>query len=226
MHFSTKEKFFLLILIIIGTIFSSPIIAEEAPPQVIQAAKDGLFPILQSIPVSSLPRLGLSYQELDQAQLGTGFQVYTIFPEDLFNYKKGTSVSDLISSIDMWFFPIIIKGESKALLRVVFLNGEWTAAGIGGSTLAKNMSGAISKLSTDGINKYIFVSIFPASSDFLIISMDTQEKILPLDSTLRTMKLEKKAILVDNLYEPSVILDGLNQVVKTNIEWAELNPAE
>jgi len=85
---------------------------------------------------------GITDEELRAATLGEPFRAYTINIENLLKYHKGDTVKSILSDTDLWYFPLIIKGEKKVMLLV--RKGKsgigWRFAGLGYDTLAKELN--------------------------------------------------------------------------------------
>ena len=114
--------------------------AETAPPEAIDAAAAGLTPVLGVVTPQNMESFGFSPGDIiAEAVLGTPFQLYTITPDKLLGAEDDTPVSTLISTTGHWLFPIVVSGQSRALLSVEQMDGKWVAVGMGMAGLAGEM---------------------------------------------------------------------------------------
>ena len=138
------EKRFPISLFVLGIaifwIFSVPnAIAEpKAPDDVVQAAQQGLMPFLDKIPKNSLDQFGFGQTDsFDAAVLGTPFLVHTITPSALKQYQSGVTVASLLTPTTLWYFPVLIAGQPKAILVVDQISNQWQAVSLGYPSLAR-----------------------------------------------------------------------------------------
>ncbi len=114
--------------------------AETAPPEAIAAAQAGLLPFLQPITPEDMSNFGLAPGDnVSDAILGDPFQLYTITPAKLLDANDDTPVDSLLSPTGRWFFPIVLAGESRAILAVEKMDEEWQAVTMGMTGLAIEM---------------------------------------------------------------------------------------
>ena len=118
------------VIILLGTV---QLTSAMAPPEVQQAAQKGLSQFLTNIPALGLANQGFtSQEEIKAAALGTPFEMFTITPEALKSYKTGTRLSSLISTTNIWNFPVLVKGSPRTMLQVGVINGRWEGYNFGG----------------------------------------------------------------------------------------------
>jgi hypothetical protein len=199
----------------IFSLFSAPILAEEEiPAAAVVAAQEGLLPLLEAIPVADLGHFNFSDRgEVDQAELGEPFMIYTILPERILNYKSGTSVESIISPTGVWLFPVVSNGEVRTLLTVDFVEGEWRAVSIGGSGVAKQWASITGDSSSAGGSNYKFVRVYQATADFVLMSNIKGTKMMPMESARISLELEGEGAC-----DPSKMILELQDPVRKNIE--------
>lgn len=124
---------FLLVL------FASPqVSAKDVPPEVIQAAEEGLPIFLSGITPEVMEDFGFSNNDnLDDAVLGRPFQEYFISKTVIENYSEGNNIYDVLTAPIMWYFPIMISDEIKCLLGIDKMDGNWEAVFIGYAPIAQ-----------------------------------------------------------------------------------------
>jgi hypothetical protein len=112
--------------------------AQPVPPEVLNAASNGLPVFLASVPATAKESYGFpSDSDLTQARLGAPLRRYTITPAALTNRARSTAVSSLITETTLWYFPIQVNGETKALLAVDRMSDGWKAVSLGYAPLAR-----------------------------------------------------------------------------------------
>ena len=110
------------------------------PPEVQEAAESGLPFFLGQIPSGSKELYGFSAgDDLSQAKLGGALRMHTITPNAL-EKSSSSGVSSIRSETSMWFFPVLVEGESKAML-IVDRDGEsWKAVSLGYAGLGHELN--------------------------------------------------------------------------------------
>ncbi len=138
----------LLAVLMVGAwILSVPCLMAEqnAPEAVQQAAVEGLQPFLNKIPTESLEQYGFVHGDVrGMASLGTPFLMYTITPTALQNYRTGMSVTSMVTPTTMWYFPVLMGGQTRAILVVNQVDNQWQAVSLGYAGLAREL-GALSR---------------------------------------------------------------------------------
>ncbi|MEN6438545.1 MAG: hypothetical protein ABFD97_08175 [Syntrophobacter sp.] len=195
-----------------------PLSARDVPPEVKAAAEEGYRSLLESIPPDALSHFNLSNtDEVNQAVLGEGFRVHTIPPESILSYDGKTSVHELILPTQIWFFPVMSRGRIRALLTVDKVGNEYKAVSIGGSGLALQWASALESASSGEDGERVFVRVYQAAADFVVISGAAGTKMAPLGAE---MKERLKAAGGATLYDPADIITGLRGPVKMTIDAA------
>lgn len=112
-----------------------------APPPVRQAATNGLLPFLSRIPAETMESYGFpNGANLDQACLGEPVLLHRIAPAAVLSNTNRPSVRSLVSPTRMWFFPVMLGTETKAMLVVDQVGDRWEAVSLGYATLAREMN--------------------------------------------------------------------------------------
>jgi hypothetical protein len=106
--------------------------AAEAPPEVIAAAKEGLPGFLSLIPTGSKPLYGFPEDiNLAEARLGTPVLLHVFKRAVLQSNQVSQTVSSALADTSMWFFPVLLAGEGKAMLVVDWHQNAWKAVSLG-----------------------------------------------------------------------------------------------
>lgn len=148
-------------LMVVAMTLSVPCLmaAQTAPDDVVQAAVDGLQPYLQKIPADAMDQYGFAgVADLASASLGTPFLVHVLTPAALEKYKDGMTVAEVISPTTMWYFPVLIAGQPRAILVVDKLDNKWQAVSLGYAGLAGKL-GAVNRQwpASKGFNPVLIV---------------------------------------------------------------------
>lgn len=136
----------LVVSMVMAWIFAIPcLMAQNAPEAVQQAAAQGLQPFLSKIPAPSVEEYGFVHgDDLATASLGTPFMVHTITPSALEQYQAGMTVASILSPTTAWYFPVLIAGQTRAILAVDNIDNQWKAVSLGYAGLAREL-GAVSQ---------------------------------------------------------------------------------
>jgi hypothetical protein len=197
--------------------------AGESPPDDIKkAAKEGVTTFLKDSRSSHLRRLGFESQtDVDNAELGEGFQIFTIHPDKLLNESASQELHDLVTPTTQWQFLILARGKANALLTVDLVNEKWTPVSIGSSGLAKQLSDLLVAWPATSGYQYRLIRVYQAQSDFIELSQGGKNiGILPLTSLLTAIKRgARKAFNPHDLRDPKEVLSDLRPVVRKNIQF-------
>lgn len=187
---------------------------KEADQEVVEAAEVGFPRFLEAITDTLLTSYNFnSREEIQQASLGEPFQVHTILPERIIDYKGGTPILKIVSPTSLWLFPVMSNHQIRALLTVDLINDTWQATAIGSSGLAAQLSSALRRWPSSDNYDYIIVRVFQATSDFLILSHYEEIKILPLTSAIVSLGLTR-----DGFVAPDEIMSKLKRSVDENLK--------
>ena len=122
--------------------------AQDVPPEGIKAAEEGLpvyleltHKVIEKKPSFKIEKLGFKKTDsIDQAYLGEAFRVYEIPTDIVLNYPKDTPVESVLSKTDLWYFPVMIENEERAILVVDKMKDSWRAVAFGSAQTAKGLA--------------------------------------------------------------------------------------
>jgi len=192
-------------------------VPEEELEEVRRAAEGGLPSFLKTIPIEDLEEYGLSDQrELNQAMVGNPFRIYTVAPESILDYSREMSLEEIISPTSVWLFPVIVKAETRALLTVDVMGGEWRAVAIGRSGLAKQWASVVEFWPSSEGYEHTFVRVFQAKSDFVVLSHPEKTEVTPLESACVSLGLSEA-----ETYSLSEVMMKLQKPVQDNLESSQ-----
>lgn len=216
-------KKILPLVVLLGVfIIAQSVSANETPPaEVVNAAKEGLSTFLQGIPSQILPQFGFqSAKETQGAELGEGFQVFTISPDQLLNDDKNLSdFSSLIVPTDLWEFLILKDNQVKCVLTVDFFKNRWTAVGIGSSGLAVELKKVVESWPTSAGYQHTLIKIYQAKSDFVQISRGEMIMgLVPLIPARVAMGMPDHNLNALDLQDPRNVLSSLIPIIRENLQ--------
>lgn len=195
--------------------------ADTPPKEVRQAAEEGLPRFLSLISQEDLEDFGFhSVGELQAATLGEPYKVYTLTPQSLGSYEKGSKLSLMISETNSWYFPVMVEGEARTILTVSFLEGRWQAGDIGGLALPQNLQMLGSQMPTlleekgvSGAYSTKFVRIFQGYLDFVVVDSSRGEFVIPLLADPSWLDVQN-----NKLYTPEEIMPKVAELVQRAIQ--------
>ena len=140
-----------------------PLSTPGVPQEVLEAAKTGLPFYLGQIPPGSKELYGFaSTDDLSAARLGAPLQMLTITPAAIDKSSSSRTVSSILSETGMWFFPIQIESESKAMLVVDRDDGTWKAVSFGYAGLSHELNELLAQWpDSKGFHPQL-IAVFPA----------------------------------------------------------------
>lgn len=113
--------------------------AQPTPPEVLTAASNGLPAFLASVRLGSRDLYGFTNDtELAQTRLGVPLRVYAITPTALASHPADSTLTPLLSETTLWYLPVLVGEDAKAILVVDRMAGEWQAVSFGYAPLARN----------------------------------------------------------------------------------------
>ena len=226
-----KEKelmrafFYPMLLLIFTFCLALPCLAADGGvplDDIKKAATEGLNDLLKGRQFDKhFQDLGFESQsDIDDAELGEGFQIFTIHPDQLLDETAPHDLQSLVVPIGEWQFIIFAKGKAKSILTIRFFNGKWTIVGIGPSGLAIEIAKFMAVWPSSSDYQFRFIKVYQAQSSFIeLFKKGKAVGIVPLTSlsTLMTGKVPEE-------FNPSDIRDSkealslLRPLVKQNIE--------
>lgn len=113
---------------------------EIAPPEVVNAADEGMQTMLLNLPLNITDELGLDGCDPEDAYLGTPYKIYLL--KDVLDTENAETniVASMIEETGQWYFPVMIDDDVKTFLMVDKMNGEWKTISIGNGPLAKKIT--------------------------------------------------------------------------------------
>ena len=147
------------------------------------AARLGLPKFLKAIPPEEMGHYGFADPaEVQVAELGTPFRLFTISRQQILDDDPATPLETLVLPLAVARFPVVVKGQSRALLYVEMTNGPWRAVGIGSSGIAKLWAAAQAVRPTTAGHANLFVRVFQARADFVLSTKDGTLEMIRLSS--------------------------------------------
>lgn len=160
--------------------------------------------------------------EIESADLGDPYLVYTIDPEQLMILKPGEDIGDLLAKTGYTIYPVISNGQNKALLWMYQKDNEWKIARMGSSGIAKNLNRnekSIKKHQEDtgllGAEKQRFVRIYQLYFDFFYMRGAEAEYIMPMQ-TIPGMKIKGS-----QLYKVEEVIPLLQEELKMKMPFED-----
>ena len=202
---------------------SSPVIGQDSDRSIaFEAAKEGLQQWLKVIPKPDLDKYGFkSEAQFSQASLDSPFVVYTLSKDQILAHSD-QDISSLIEKTDLWYFPILAEGEVTSLLIVDDHEGEIKVVGIGAAPLAKELETIRARWKGSDESTLRLVRIRSIKSDFILASTSaTEEKVIPLESSLKALRLVETGLFndierrskADGFITPKVFLEAVKGIL-------------
>lgn len=159
-------------------------LTANVPAAVQQAADAGLAPFLAQMTPELVEDFGFIPEETaDQIRLGAPFQLHSITPAALAKFQAGTRVASVISPTDLWYFPVLVDDQAKAMLVVDKLDDQWEAVSLGYAGLARELD-ALGRQwkAADGYHPILIV-VFQAQQYLVTIPEKDAYNLTRLQST-------------------------------------------
>ncbi len=159
-------------------------------------------------------------QELQGAQLGTGFEVHTVEPQDLLDPRA--ELSRVARPSGTWRFVIQREGRALGLATVQKFNGRWDTVAFGAAGLAQDVDALMHAHGNAERSNLRFIRVFQAQSDFLEVrgERDGRTRFAPLVSARQSLLLQpqRAGVPADGLSEPAEFIDALRTAVRKNLD--------
>jgi hypothetical protein len=136
---------------------------------------------------------------LAQAYLGEPFNLYTIKPSALLAYQAGDSVPALLTQTNIWYFPVMIQNEVRALLAVSQQDGKWQAVGFGYVNLAKQLQGVMQQWPKSKGFHPCLITIFQAKQYLLMVPEENANNLISLTPQKSGLALENAGNVLERL---------------------------
>jgi hypothetical protein len=191
---------------------------SSVPEGVWKAANEGLRPFLNAIPPLNREIYGFpAGGDLEQITLEQPYRVMTIHPKTLYAFNRSDDIRTMLTATQMWLFPVVQRGRTRAILTIDQMNGEWRAVSIGCAKIADELRRIEQAWPNDlGFNRCL-VRIFQATSDVMLVVKDDVVDIMPFESARTSLRLEELGKGVAELYTVPEIIHRLIPVVQENI---------
>jgi hypothetical protein len=192
---------------------------DEAPPEALAAARDGLPQFLQAIPEQDLEHYGFSSaRELSRATLGEPFRLYTLDPSDIFECARGSLAAMPERPTNRWLFPVICDARPRTILAVADLDGAWRAIEIGGLSPAPEMRELARQWPPAQGYRLSYIQVYPGGTQFVEVAQDDLIGLVPLESTARVLGLLGAEERYDYpLFPPDEIATALETIVRSGL---------
>lgn len=184
-------------------------IAQVPHEDVLRAAETGLLPYLEKVPLDRIEQYGFVEGDvLQSATLGAPFLLHTITPEALERHLSGTPVAAMITPTSMWYFPVLIEGQARAVLVVDRLDDQWKAVSLGYAGLAREL-GMMSRQwpRSEGYDP-VLIAVFQARQYLFTVPARGADNLTPLTPISKT-----RDDRYSGLADASDVIAGLKPVV-------------
>jgi|GEM_PF-2953483 hypothetical protein len=163
-------------------------VSENAsiPQSAFTAANTGRTRFVYSLQENDFSSFGFkSMEEVKKATIGTPTRIFTISRDKILSFNGNSDPDSLISPTNQIYFPILVDGNARCFLTVECVNDNCKEVGIGDALLTSQWAEVGKKWPNDEL---IFVRVFQASSDFVILrspgSKSQESYATPLESTI------------------------------------------
>jgi len=214
----------LVVSMTLGWMLSVPCVMAQqtAPADVQQAAVTGLQPLIAKIPAGSAGDYGFAAGDnLATATLGDPFLAYTITSSALDQYRVGMAVASLVTKTTLWYFPVLIAGQPRAMLVVNSLDNRSEAVSLGYAGLAKAL-GNVSR-TWSASKDIMFIDVFQAHQFLFSVPAQGSQNLTRLvtQEPVATGQINAAATPTDDyatLGTAAGIIEQLKPVVKDAIK--------
>ncbi|MBV6321498.1 hypothetical protein KVP70_11170 [Duganella sp. HSC-15S17] len=159
-------------------------------------------------------------QDLKDARVGHGFQIYTVDPQDLVAGRS--DLSAMAKPSPVWRFVLNLHDRPIGLVTVEQVNGHWQAVAFGASTLAQDVEALMAFHGNADRSNLRFIRIYQAQSDFLEVAANGTARFAPLHSARQSLQMQQRAAKAgkpdDGLMDAAAFLDPLRGAVKANLD--------
>lgn len=218
-----KDFLFVPVLLAFVIALSAPCLATNGngpSDDIKNAAKEGIKFHLKDARFDQGGRnMGFESQDdIDNADLGEGFQIYTIDTNKLLDESAPQDLQSLVTTRNQWEFLVQTGGKAKSLLTVYSAGKKWKTGAVRPSELVKEMSGFLAAWPASSGYQYRFIRVFPIS-DFIELSQDGKVLgLFSLNSLTRKPGRTSGKFTAQDLLDPQEVLSNLRVSIKQNIE--------
>lgn len=195
------------------------LMAESNPPEeVTMAATQGLRPWLEKISPAAMPGFGLDPAiSLDSAKLGDPVLLHTITPAALGSFKAGTDVASLITPTTLWYFPVLIAGEAKAILVVDRMNDKWEVVSLGYAALAREWANVTRQWPKSKGYNPVLIAVFQAKQHLFTVPEKGASNLTKIAPAPQAGESKSSDAAYSALDDAEAVINGLIPIVEDNI---------
>lgn len=142
---------------------------------------------LKDTPIEGLHDLGFdSRADIEHIELGEGFEIFTIDPDKLLDETSPQDLQSLVTTTNVWYFPLVVEGRAKTLLKLRFTDGKWFASGMGSPKFLKEMCAFQAAWPASSGYKYRLIHVKQAMAHIIELSQNGMfVGIIPLSTFYR-----------------------------------------
>jgi hypothetical protein len=200
----------LLHLLLLIFIILEPGRAQEVPDEIMSQAQQGLPLFLHKIPPGTLAEYGFAdHDPLAQAYLGQPFKVHTITPTALLGAKAGSRIRDMLEETKLWYFPVMINDQVRALLVVDYLQGQWRAVSLGYANLARGLGTVRQRWPRSQGYHPLLIAVFQAREYLVLVPEDNPDQVMSLGRPGQGLQTEEASRTLERL--KPLVQKNLNQ---------------
>jgi hypothetical protein len=153
---------------VVALLISHSTVAQIAPVEAVRAASDGMQEYIKLIPRDELVRCGLPHDfSADEIEIGPPLRVFVLDVDD-HAASAARSVDQAMRETNMWFFPILCRGQYVSILTVDFHKNAWLAAGLGKAALSRELQVALAEIAHQVQNGHFLARNYDFKADFLV----------------------------------------------------------
>ncbi len=155
---------------------------DQFPDSEISSIQGGLADFISKIPQDRLSDYGFANDaELGVTRLGMPFRLYFIKPESILDYRKSTTINQILVKTSQWYFPVLVNQEIQAMLVVEeSSDGHLTPVSFGYVPLANYLDQAFTSKDWKASNDIKLVVVYQAKEFFLAKPITEPQKLYPL----------------------------------------------
>ncbi|MBB3122077.1 hypothetical protein [Pseudoduganella violacea] len=155
-------------------------------------------------------------QDLKDARIGHGFQIYTVDPKELLAGRG--DIHSMARPTGIWRFLININERVVGLATLEQINGKWETVAYGGAVLAQDLETSAGIYGNADRSNIRFIRIYQAQSDLLEVNnKEGGSRFAPLYSARQSLLLQRSG-KDDGLLDGSELLGPLQAAVKKNMD--------
>ena len=181
-------------------------------------AEQGLHSFLNKIPKEQMNEYGFFKGEsFDHVYLGNPFKLYQITPIALSSYKPGDSIDSIISETHLWYFPIMLNDENRAILVVDLMDNNWEVVSLGYANLARELGKVTQQWNTQKNYNPLLIAVFQANEYLFTVPEIDDQNLTSIVYIKQNIESTAKVIdysITEKLYS---IIERLKPIVEENI---------